>query len=392
MPDIIEYEDPVDGCRGWLAYDGRSAPLAAGGCRAKPGLTGEELAVLARRMTLKQRVLGLNVDGAKCGIDHDPRSGDRAVVLGRFLAFLRDELHGRFSMGPDMGTEWQELQRLAIDAGIPSTKYAIRRAQGLTKEEFFARMIRLDERVGPLTLSERRAGHALAHAVIGAARAAGATGTVSCAIQGFGTLGRAAACTLRDEGVRVEAVADEYGCVADTGGLDVAGMLGSPHGTPVPHLGTRGARMPSDAVFDVPADVLVLAACADAMSDRETAAPPFGAVVVGANCGLSESAEAALHSRGVFVVPDFIGGIGGSASMEALFGPRRPPTTTEVLDNLATLMRELVGDLAGTAHRTGALPRTAALRLAGATAADPDAPPYGHCPYLFTGADSKEQR
>jgi glutamate dehydrogenase (NAD(P)+) len=196
MSDIIEYTDPVDGFQGWLAYDGRSAPLAAGGCRAQPGLTAAELAVLAERMTLKQRMLGLNVNGAKCGIDYDPRSAGRPAALGRFLAFLRDELHERFSMGPDMGTEWQELQRLAIDAGIPSTKYAIRRAQGLTKEEFFARMIRLDEPAGLLALSGRRAGHALAHAVIGAARATGVTGPVSCALQGFGTLGRAAACTL----------------------------------------------------------------------------------------------------------------------------------------------------------------------------------------------------
>jgi glutamate dehydrogenase (NAD(P)+) len=141
--------------------------------------------------------------------------------------------------------------------------------------------------------------------------------------------------------------------------------------------------MPSEAIFDVSADVLVLAACADAMGAKETAAPPFAAVVVGANCGLSESAEAALHTRGVFVVPDFIGGIGGSASMEALFGPRRPPTAAEVLANLATLMRELVGDIAATSRRTDTLPRAAALSLADAATVDPDAPPYGHCPYLF---------
>jgi glutamate dehydrogenase (NAD(P)+) len=391
MTDIIQYEDPVNGCRGWLAYDGRSGPLAAGGCRSQPGLDAAELATLARRMTLKQRMLGLNVDGAKCGIDYDPRSADKSAVLGRFITFLGDELHGRFSMGPDMGTEWQELQRLAIDAGIPSTKYAIRRAQGLSQEEFFARMIRLDEQVGLLTLSQRRAGHALAHAVIGAARATGVAGKISCAIQGFGTLGRAAACTLLEEGVRVQAVADEHGSVIDAGGLDVAGMLGTPHGTPVPYLNTPGARVPADAVFGVPADVLVLAASADAMSDKETAAPPFGSVVVGANCGLSESAEAALHSRGVFVVPDFIGGIGGSASMEALFGPKDPPSAMDVLVNLTTLMRELVGDIASTSRRTDTLPRAAALHLAGASV-DPDAPPYGHCPYLFPGADLKGQQ
>jgi glutamate dehydrogenase (NAD(P)+) len=384
MTDIIHYEDPVCGVPGWLAYDGRSGPLAAGGCRVQPGLTAAELSVLAGRMTLKQRVLGLNVDGAKCGIDYRPRAADKAAVLQRFLAFLGDELRTRFSMGPDMGTEWRELGRLVAAGGVPSPKYAIKAAQGLTEEEFATRMARLDAQVGALTLSQRRAGHALGHAVLGAARSTGVSGPVTCAVQGFGSLGRAAACTLSEEGARVVSVADEHGCVADLDGLDVGGMLTAPHGEPVPHLPVPGRRLPADAVFRTPADVLVLAACAEAMNDGQCAVAPFGSVVVGANCGLSESAEETLHARGVLVIPDFIGGIGGSASMEALFGPARPPTATEVLGNLARMMRDLVDEIASTSRRTGGTPRTAALRLAAATEVDPDAPPYGHCPYLVT--------
>ncbi|WP_018348302.1 Glu/Leu/Phe/Val dehydrogenase dimerization domain-containing protein [Longispora albida] len=384
MTKILEYVDPADGLRGWLAYDATDSQLAAGGCRAQAGLTGGELSVLASRMTLKQRILGLNVDGAKCGIDYNPRSAGRSGALGRFLTFLRDELRDRFSMGPDMGTEWQELQQLAAAAGVPSTKYAIRKAQGLTDEEFFNRMARLRDQVGLMTLSQRRAGHAVGHAVIGAARAAEVTGQVTAAMQGFGNLGRAAACTLLEEGVKLVAVADEYGCVVDPAGLDIAGMLSSPPGMPVPQLNTPGVRMRSNAVFEMPADVLVLAAVKDAMSAAHTAGPPFAAVVVGANCGLSEDAEDALHTRGVFVVPDFIGGIGGSASMEALFAPRQAPSARQVLGNLAQMMRELVGEVAETSRRYSLPPREAALQLAASRTVDPAAPPYGQCPYLTT--------
>jgi len=385
MAKILKYEDPATSSRGWLVYDGGSGPLAAGGCRAQPGLTAAELATLAGRMTLKQRVLGLNVDGAKCGIDYAPGAA-KSAVLGRFVAFLREELHGRFSMGPDMGTEWRELQVLAARAGVPSTKYAIRKAQGLTDEEFFARMSVLDERAGLLTFSQRRAGHALAHAVIGAARAAGYTGRFSCALQGFGNLGRAAACTLADEGARVTAIADEHGCLVASRGLDITKMLSSPHGTPVPATDPAVPALPPEAVFGAPADVLVLAACADALGPDETAACAFPAVVVGANCGLSAAAEQALHDHGVFVVPDFIGGIGGSASMEALFGPRHQPSVTEVLDNLAHMMRQLIDEIAAVAGRDGSTPGDAALSLAGPSAVEPEAPPYGHCRYLFTHA------
>jgi len=382
MSEIIEYRDPDTGFGGWLAYDGSASPLAAGGCRMQPGLTGAELAVLAGRMTLKQRVLGLNVDGAKCGIDYDPRQPDALEAMGRFLAFISEQLRTRFSMGPDMGTRWPDLQQLVVRAGVPSPKYAIKTAQGLSYEEFVVRIGRLEDRVGQLTLSQRRAGHALAHAAIGAARAAGITGPVTCGMQGFGNLGRAVACSLAEEGVRLTAVADEHGCVADPGGLDVSGMLRSSLTAPVPALHTQGERLPSGELFHRPADVLILAGAADAMSDKDTASPPFGCVVVGANCGLSDEAEAALHSRGVLVVPDFIGGIGGSASMEALFGPAEPPTAAQVLDNLARMMRDLVDDLMSITRRDGIAPRDAAAALAAATKADPAATPYGHCRYL----------
>lgn len=386
MTEIIHYRHPDGTVQGWLAYDGDRSPLAAGGCRMQPGLDAARLAELAGRMTLKQKVLGLNVDGAKCGIDYDPRSAGGAEALRGFIGFLRDELRERFSMGPDMGTDWSALQRHALAAGVPSPKYAIRRAQGLTHEEFLARMLRLDSVVGLQRLSSRRAGHALAHAVIAAALATGTTRRVRCALQGFGNLGRAAAYTLYEEGVRVIAVADEYGCVVDRTGLDIPRMLADPAATPVPLLHTPGVRLPAAAVLDLDVDVLVLAACENAVDEGVWTDPHFGAVTVGANCGLSAQAEDELHHRGVFVVPDFIGGIGGSASMEALFGPREVPTAEQVLASLARLMNELVGDIRATSRRAGTTPRQAALDLAARGATDPDAPPYGCCPYLTTNA------
>lgn len=384
MQDVIEYTDPVHDVHGWLAYDGLSRPLAAGGCRMQPGLDAAYLSTLAGRMRLKQRVLGLNVDGAKCGIALDPGDERANAVLSGFFAFLKEELRTRYSMGPDMGTEWHDLQQHAAEVGLPSIKYAIRTAQRLDDDEFAGRMATLEHRVGMLTLGQRRAGHALGHAAIAAARAAGVTGEVTAAIQGFGNLGRPAAYSLLEEGVRITAVGDEHGTVVDTSGVDLARALASPLRTPVPLLPVDGTRRDPDAVFQTPADVLVLAGGSDALADRHTEDPRFAAVAVGANCGLSERAETELYTRRVFVVPDFIGGIGGSASMEALFGPIGPPSATQVLDNLARMMRELVADIAEKSHRAGSTPRAAALRLADLATADPEAPPYGHCRYLTT--------
>jgi glutamate dehydrogenase (NAD(P)+) len=380
MSEIIEYHDERTGVRGWLAYDGSTRPLAAGGCRAQSGVDSAQLAVLAQCMTLKQRILGVNVDGAKCGIDIDPASPDKPAVLGGFLAFLRDELRTRFSMGPDMGTDWQELQGHARCVGLPSVKYAIRVAQGMDDAAFAQRMALLDQRCGQLPFSQLRAGHALGHAALAAARIAGVPGRPSVSLQGFGNLARGAAHALHQEGARLVAVADEFGTVVGARGLDVPAMLAHPLRTPVTAMGV-GLAVP---LFDVPADVLVLAGPSDAVSVERAATLPVGVVVVGANCGLSEETEETLYRRGVLVVPDFIGGIGGSASMETLFGPVSPPSLDDVLRDLGHLMWELVMDVADTARRAGISPRRAALDLAAHNVTSYGDRPYGRCRYLVS--------
>jgi glutamate dehydrogenase/leucine dehydrogenase len=408
VTEILHYLDPREGFSGWLVYDGAPARLAAGGCRMAPGLTAGVLAGLASRMTLKQRVLGINVGGAKCGLDYDPAAPGASAALERFVEFLGPELRSRYSMGCDMGTRFGQLEAIARRHGIPSIKYAIRDAQGLTDEEYFERFSLLDVPVGMMTLGERRSGHALAHAALAAARIAGLAGPPVIALQGMGNIGRAAACTFAEEGARVAAVADKDGCLRADGpaGLDIPALLAAPNGTPlaIPN-GTPlpGGRPPGevlahpglahtglahtglahpDEVLAHPCDVLVLAGPADALSVEQARATPARAVVVGANNGLSDAAERELSGRGILVVPDFIGGIGGSASMEALFGPERRQTAAQVLDLVAGMMHTLIESLATEAGRDGATLRQVAHRVADRRVPRSDLRAYGISPLL----------
>lgn len=382
MAEVIEYHDQVENCRGYLVYDGTECRLAAGGCRVQPGLTRDTLRVLASRMALKQRVLGINVDGAKCGLAYDPAAPGREAVLRRFLEFLGEHLRTRFSMGCDMGTRFTELERIAAELGIGSVKGAIRHAQEISADEFRTRIRLLDAEVGPLTLGERRAGHFLAHAALVAGIAAGPPAhRLTCAVQGFGNLGRAAALALAETGVRVTAVADVFGCIVDPRGLDIHHMVQIDMARPVPRLLGDPLRLSSEALLDIPADVLILAGGEDALDARRAALLPVPVVVVGANCGLSDGASRLLNDRGVLVIPDFIGGIGGSASMEALFGPIVTPSPVDVLDELAVMARELVSDIVVGARDRGLTPRQVALDIAAAARVEPGRRPYGGSPY-----------
>jgi glutamate dehydrogenase (NAD(P)+) len=382
LTTVLTYRDEVYGNRGWLAYDGPDCRLSAGGCRVQAGVTEATVAMLASRMTLKQRVLGTNVGGAKAGLDLDPHAPYKTEVLRRFLAFLRTELTTRFSMGCDMGTTFTELEALAAEAGIPSIKYAITAAQNMAPDEFFARLRLLDSSVGLLTVGQLRAGHALAHAALSIAHSEGWPEPFTVAVQGFGTLGRGAAHSLLAAGTRIVAIADEYGCVTRPGGLDVTRMLRGPRTAPVPQLAPDATVRPRDRVLHAPVDLLVLAAGENAIRPEDAATLPATAVVVGANYGLSPDVERILAERGVIVVPDFIGGIGGSASMEALFGPAVRPDATEVLDTLAGLIHELVRELLDRTRWGGGTLGQAARDLARTAKVQPGAPAYGSCPYV----------
>ena len=373
------YQDPIEGFRGFLAYTGTQRPLAAGGLRVQRGLTGERIVALADAMGVKEDVLQLNVDGAKCGIDYDPHAPGTHDALRRFLSFLAPQLAGRLSLGPDMGTTFGELEQLAREVGIPSIKAAIAGAQGLPLEQVLKRLRTLDVQLGPLTLGERRAGHGLAHAALAAARHVAPTRRpLTCALQGFGTLGRGAAATLHESGVQIVAVADEHRCIHAPGGLPIARMLAAPLATPVhAHAGAGLATAARETALSIACDVLVLAACEDALDADDLADVHARIVVVGANNGLAPELHTALHARGVVVVPDCVAGAGGSAAMDALFAPALCPDPRTVLVQIGRIAQTLTQRVLDMADAEHVAPWVAAQAFAREQTLPLTARPYG---------------
>ncbi|MDQ3978293.1 MAG: Glu/Leu/Phe/Val dehydrogenase [Actinomycetota bacterium] len=373
--EVIAYVDPVEGFPGYLAFSGRRHRLAAGGFRVQSGLDALTLAKLAQTMELKERLLGLAVDGAKAGLSYDPRCPGKHEAMRRFLEFLKPHLLDRLSLGPDMGTSWPEIEDCAHDLGLLSVKQAIARAQGLDDEDFRCRIALLDQEVDGATLGARRAGHALAHAALAAMDEAGLREREArIGIQGFGTLGRATGMALTEAGCTPVAVTDEHTCLHHLADHDVADD---------PSTRRRGGHPPAvpvevaspERLFDLPLDVLVLAACEDALDAERAERLDVAAVVVGANLGLAPSVEDLLHRRGILVVPDFVGGCGGSASMDVLFGAPRCPTPQGFLERLGARMRALVANVFELSRARRITPREAALVMAQHDV--PPGKPYG---------------
>ncbi len=377
---VLEYVDPLEGFRGWLAIDCLAHRLCAGGLRVQKGLTRECVVNLARNMTLKMRIAGIRADGAKSGIDYDPCAPGKQEALYRFFRAMEPFIRQRYSMGPDLNTTMPELDGVAARLGIPSIKIAIAHAQGLDQDQFRQRIGVLRRPAGFATLGRMRAGAGLAAACLGALEFLGIPAhRATVVIQGFGGLGAAAAHFLHRSGVRIRGIADcEKSLCADGGrSLDIDELTAEGDHGLLPHNSSSGHYDRSARIYEIPCDVFIPAAVEQSVTAREAETLQIRALVCGANLAVTPEAEMVLHERGIVLVPDMVAGCGGSLSMDGLFGPPVPPDVDQVLESVATKMRSIVHRVLARSRQDDILPRAAALALCRETPVYPAARPYG---------------
>ncbi len=290
---------------GWRVHHDTTRGPGKGGIRFHPEVDVDEVKALAAAMTFKTAILDLPFGGAKGGVRCDPS----LLSLGELERLTR---RYTYEISPLLGP----------DRDIPAPD------------------INTDGRVMAWlmdTLSMTQGGQYLPGAVtgkplsVGGTRAhAGATssGCLVCAraafaelgipmaggrvvLQGFGKVGGPLAFLLHSAGMRVVAVADAGGAVANEGGLDAwalsdhVAVAGSVAGF------SGGEVISSDAIWDIDCELLVPAALGgviDADVARRLRAP---VVVEAANGPTTAAGQAVLDERGIVVVPDILANAGG---------------------------------------------------------------------------------
>lgn len=365
---VVEYRDPIENFQGWLVIDGLNHSLAAGGLRVQQSLSLAHLEKMARNMTKKMRVWGMPVNGAKSGLAYDPASPGKDEAIRRFMLAIKPYMTERYSMGGDLNTSMPRLDDIARSIGMPSIKIAISKAQGLDLSAFEARYRLLDEAViGDWTLGKLRAGYAVAMAALAVLDHKGiAYPDATVAVQGFGTLAKAALVGLREAGVRVTALSDADRCLRAEGaqGLDLDAILAA-DATLLSDLPAQAgvAVLPPEAILASDVDVLLLAAIENAITAENVARVKAGAVVPGANLAVSPEADAVLHARGVQVLPCFVAGSGGSVAMNGLFGPAATPGPRQVLDYVRSAMSGMIERLLRDSEEYGITPTRVAEQM-----------------------------
>ncbi len=353
MDDIFRFSDqygpkliaavhaPKAGLKGVVVVDNVFRGPAIGGTRMAPDVSVEECFRLARAMTLKNAAAGLAHGGGKSVIVADPAMpADEKEALMRAFARAIADL-GDYIPGPDMGTN---------EACMAWVKEEIGRAVGLP------------EAIGGIPLDEIGAtGLGLVAAIEVAVESCdfeldGAT----VAIQGFGSVGMHTARFLAEKGAVIVGVCDLSGCVSNPDGLDL-GRLIEQHAQGLAIADYGGPVRDKDAIIDVACDIWVPAARPDVITAANVDRLQTRLIPQGANIPMSMEIEDILHSRGVWVLPDFIANAGGviCAAVEYHGGSREQAEAT-IKETIAANTRLILKDVADKAI----LPREAANELA----------------------------
>ncbi|MEU8789476.1 Glu/Leu/Phe/Val dehydrogenase dimerization domain-containing protein [Streptomyces sp. NPDC048643] len=366
----LTWTDHVTGRQGYLVVDRLVRGVASGGLRMRPGCTLDEVTGLARGMTMKEALhydpdgRYVPLGGAKGGIDCDPQDPGAYDLLVRYLRAMRPYIESFWTTGEDLGLSQDLVDRAATEAGLVSSIQAV---YPLLDDETAARRRLADAfavEVDGIGLDELAGGCGVAESVLAALDRAGVpyAGT-RVAVQGLGTMGGATARFLVRAGLKVVAVADVKGTLANPDGLDVEALLAArdAYGT-VDRAALRpGDReLPGDAWLSADAEVLVPAAVSYAVDTLNQGGIRARWVVEAANMPVLADAEELLAARGVVVLPDVVVNSGTNAWWWwTLFGDIGADAD-EAFAHIRRSMRALIDQTLARAEADGTTPRAAA--------------------------------
>ncbi len=277
---------------------------AKGGLRFSPDVNVDEVRALAMWMTWKCALLDVPYGGAKGGVAIDPRRYSPAElerVTRRYTTEILPIIGPQRDIpAPDIGTD-ERVMAWMMDTYSVSVGHTV---PGVVT----GKPLSLGGSLGRSSATSRGVVHvALAALESAGIEAVGATAVV----QGFGKVGRDAARFLHQAGVRLVAVADQYGAVHVATGLDVELLCRhvDEHGTVVGFPGSTPLNGAEALELDV--DLLVPAAVEGVLNGENARRIRARIVVEGANGPTTREADHILSEAGVVVVPDILANAGG---------------------------------------------------------------------------------
>jgi glutamate dehydrogenase (NAD(P)+) len=308
---ILEVSVPVrmdDGTvevfTGWRVHHDTTRGPGKGGIRFHPDLDVDEVKALSAMMTFKTALLDLPFGGAKGGVRCDPTQmsiTELERVTRRYTYEISPLLGPETDIpAPDVNTDGRVMAWLMDTLSMVESRTMPASVTGK-----------------PLSIGGTR-GHA----------GATSTGCLVCAraafremgesfvgkravIQGFGKVGGPLAFLLSSAGMRVVAVGDVGGAVANEGGLDVPAL--SDHVSETGSVAGFGGGevIADDALWDVECDLVVPAALGGVIDAGVAERLRTKIIVEAANGPTTIDGQPVLDRKEIMVVPDILANGGG---------------------------------------------------------------------------------
>ena len=266
-----------------------------GGIRMGEHVTQEEVAALAREMSLKFAWLNIPRGGAKAGIScaHALTDELRYKVLDEFGAAIKDVLQsGRYIPGVDLGIGASDLSRILRAAGIDSAGSAP--SKDIDSNYFTALTVFV-----ALDALLRHRGRQV-------------QGTTFL-VEGIGKVGSHLLQLIDDAGGIIVGVSTIVGAAIDPEGIDVRRLLTlkGEHGDACTARLETGQFLPPGELFWQAADVLVPGARTDSIRSDDVGRLQVRFIVPIANAVATPDTELELYNAGVAFIPGFVSNSGG---------------------------------------------------------------------------------
>ncbi|MEO9593868.1 Glu/Leu/Phe/Val family dehydrogenase [Rhodopirellula bahusiensis] len=288
-----------------VQHDHSRGPMK-GGLRFHPEVDLDETRALASLMTWKTAVVDLPYGGAKGGIGIDPSQMSCSEIERLTRAFV-DQIHDIVGPdtdipAPDMGTDhqvmawfrnqWEKYHGFhpAVITGKPVEEYGAKGREEATGRGVGTLTVKLAKRLG-MEASKTRV-----------------------AIQGFGNVGSHAAKFLHDAQFPIVAVSDITGTYYNAEGLNIPELLRHKFSHPKGLLEgfERAEHLPLDALLKLDhVEVLIPAALGGIITQKNAQDINAKVIIEAANGPVDPDADAALHDRGVTILPDILANAGG---------------------------------------------------------------------------------
>jgi leucine dehydrogenase len=276
--EIVFFTDEASGLKGIIAIHSTRLGPALGGCRMYPYCNEAEAVTdvlrLARGMTYKAAMAGVELGGGKCVLIGDPRK-EKTIPLLQAVGRQIEKLCGRYIVGTDIGTNTKDIAIIRQETASVSCLSETDGGYG-----------------DPAPFTALGVFHAIRAGVFVRSRSTGLDG-LKVAVQGIGNVGYQLAKLLLGAGAKV-IVSDAVQKNAER-----AVRLGA-------------SQISPDSIIS--ADVDVFAPCAvGGILNRHTIPELKAEVIAGAaNNQLLTFADAdRLRQRGIIYVPDYVANGGG---------------------------------------------------------------------------------